>query len=448
MSNKENRPITPKSKDNRNSVSAVSPINNQALRPISPNKENNQIGKLNFLETDNLDEHFELVHVTQEEIRQRLHNIELTSKQTSVDLGQLFDRLKNNNENLNKLLRNVVSYSEEVMTEGNATKADMEKILTRLDKLNERNSRSDNDVNPKVEITDSSMDKIRELIRQVFGDHLKMDGEDEKLNTFKEEVSKIKDIINAHNEVVSFQLKSQDTKQSELTDHLNSYFQQSKDGVEMLKKIHSHVEARESDLQQLKEINLLLEDLKAANLALQDKLPPSDLIQKIVSPIVAELKSSPLNSLLLTSLEGILEAIDKLKKTIDEGPKSATVLEKSDRIAGDKNTSNTLLEKQEEMESKIRKMEDKYSLLTTKYEEKLEQYKDLLNKYQQLQAQIEDTQVPTNNRESKMEKLRNFHKLKVGEIEQNEFVNERKRIASTPVVQTRSIQFTNNSDED
>lgn len=110
------------------------------------------------------------------------------------------------------------------------------KILTRLDKLNERNSRSDNDVNPKVEITDSSMDKIRELIRQVFGDHLKMDGEDEKLNAFKEEVSKIKDIINAHNEVVSFQLKSQDTKQSELTDHLNSYFQQSKDGVEMLKR--------------------------------------------------------------------------------------------------------------------------------------------------------------------------------------------------------------------
>lgn len=56
--------------------------------------------------------------------------------------------------------------------------------------------------------------------------------------------------------------------------------------------------------------------------------------------------------------------------------------------------------------------------------------------------------MPQNNRESKMEKLRNFHKLKIGEIEQSEFINERKRIASTPVVQTRNIQFTNNSDED
>lgn len=96
MNNKENIPTTPKSKESR-IISAVSPINNQTLKPISPNKEKNQIGKLNFLETDNLDEHFELVHTTQEEIRQRLHNIELTSKQTSVDLGQLFDRLKNNN---------------------------------------------------------------------------------------------------------------------------------------------------------------------------------------------------------------------------------------------------------------------------------------------------------------------------------------------------------------
>lgn len=93
MNNKENIPTTPKSKESR-IISAVSPINNQMLKPISPNKEKNQIGKLNFLETDNLDEHFELVYTTQEEIRQRLYNIELTSKQTSVDLGQLFDRLK------------------------------------------------------------------------------------------------------------------------------------------------------------------------------------------------------------------------------------------------------------------------------------------------------------------------------------------------------------------
>lgn len=66
MNNKENIPTTPKSKESR-IISAVSPINNQTLKPISPNKEKNQIGKLNFLETDNLDEHFELVHTTSKE---------------------------------------------------------------------------------------------------------------------------------------------------------------------------------------------------------------------------------------------------------------------------------------------------------------------------------------------------------------------------------------------
>ena len=68
------------------------------------------------------------------------------------------------------------------------------------------------------------------------------------------------------------------------------------------------------------------------------------------------------------------------------------------------------------MENKIRKMEDKYALLSTRYEEKLQQYKDLLIKYQQLQAQIEDTQMPQNNRESKMEKLRIFINLKLGKL--------------------------------
>lgn len=444
MNNKENIPTTPKSKESR-IISAVSPINNQMLKPISPNKEKNQIGKLNFLETDNLDEHFELVHTTQEEIRQRLHNIELTSKQTSVDLGQLFDRLKNNNENLNKLLRNVVSYSEEVMTEGNATKADMEKILTRLDKLSEVRSKSES---LKVGISDSSIEEIREAIGQVFSANQKNHGDADKLTILKEEVSRIKDIISKHNEVVSSQLKSHDTKQSELVNHLDSYLQESKGNIEILHKILSFIETRGSDLQQFKEINSQLQNLETVSHALQDKLPASDLVNQITSPIIAEIKAMSLDSKYLTSFEGISAAIDKLRETIEEGPKSEVILEKLEKLAGEKNTSNTLLEKEQEMENKIRKMEDKYALLSTRYEEKLQQYKDLLIKYQQLQAQIEDTQMPQNNRESKMEKLRNFHKLKIGEIEQSEFINERKRIASTPVVQTRNIQFTNNSDED
>lgn len=47
MNNKENIPTTPKSKESR-IISAVSPINNQTLKPISPNKEKNQIWQIKF----------------------------------------------------------------------------------------------------------------------------------------------------------------------------------------------------------------------------------------------------------------------------------------------------------------------------------------------------------------------------------------------------------------
>ena len=128
MNNKENLPTTPTSKGDNFPLNAGTPtsIHKLPLKLISPNKLK---GKLTFLESDNLDEHFNLLHTTHEEIQQQLYNIELNSKQTNVDLEQLFDRLKNNNEHLNKLLSSVVTYSQEVMTEGNATKADMNKIF-------------------------------------------------------------------------------------------------------------------------------------------------------------------------------------------------------------------------------------------------------------------------------------------------------------------------------
>ncbi|SGZ52103.1 CIC11C00000002114 [Sungouiella intermedia] len=133
---KENVTTTPLKMTSSPSVE-YSPSNpKRALKPISPSKYNtNSVGKLNFLQNDNLDDHFECIHGSHEEIKLLLALIEVQTKQTNDDLEQLFDRLKSNNQNLNKLLESIAAYSEEVTTEGNATKSDVSKILERLNEL-------------------------------------------------------------------------------------------------------------------------------------------------------------------------------------------------------------------------------------------------------------------------------------------------------------------------
>lgn len=133
---KENLDTTP-SKSTEKSINDGSPTpSKRTLRPISPNKQNNGgIGKLSFLQSDNIDDHFQHIHNSNEEVKQSLYDIETNTKQTSLDLGQLIDRSKNNNQNLNRVLESIARYSEEVTTEGNATKNDVTKILEKLDSL-------------------------------------------------------------------------------------------------------------------------------------------------------------------------------------------------------------------------------------------------------------------------------------------------------------------------
>ena len=146
--NKENFPSTPtQSSQYGHEYSPSHP--KQALNLISPNKNStSNIGKLSFLQNDNIDSHFSQIHSVQEAILNRLFNLEIQTKQTGVDLDQLCDRLKNNNQHLNKLLQNISNHSEEVITEGNATKNDINNILSRLDSFD-----------AKLKSIDKSMDK-------------------------------------------------------------------------------------------------------------------------------------------------------------------------------------------------------------------------------------------------------------------------------------------------
>ncbi|CAN3503404.1 hypothetical protein DICA1_F01156 [Diutina catenulata] len=66
-----------------------------------------------------------------------LAQIESQTKQTGIDVGQLWERSKNNNNFLQKLVAEIAAYANEVTTEGNATKNDIHNIVAKLDALSE-----------------------------------------------------------------------------------------------------------------------------------------------------------------------------------------------------------------------------------------------------------------------------------------------------------------------
>ncbi|KAI5968525.1 hypothetical protein CANMA_002270 [Candida margitis] len=135
--------------------------------------------------TLNLDKHFDLIHDTHNELQQQLHRIETSTSQTNVDLEQLYSRSKSNNDNLNKLLRNVVDYSNEVITEGNATKADMSLIIKALEELKMRD----------VSLKDDDFARIKEVMQLMYEEsgvnHNELKVELQKLNALKDSDKKI-----------------------------------------------------------------------------------------------------------------------------------------------------------------------------------------------------------------------------------------------------------------
>lgn len=425
MNNKENLPTTPTSKGDNFPLNAGTPtsIHKLPLKLISPNKLK---GKLTFLESDNLDEHFNLLHTTHEEIQQQLYNIELNSKQTNVDLEQLFDRLKNNNEHLNKLLSSVVTYSHEVMTEGNATKADMNKIIQRLDRLSEQD-KAVNVESVKMSVDSSTMEEIRKTIQETT----KANTPD--LDSMKVEIAKLKEILSTDNELMSSQLAKQETKQDELKQLFEKQLQKSEEVAQILEGT--------AGMDPIKSQIHKLENLAAS---LDQKLPPTDIVHQITAPIISELQAVSLDDKTTKLLESILESTRQAKEVSTHKDSTLeAILQKLDNLE-----KSQIRVEDRDLENKYKALEEKYALLCKSYNQKFEDFKELLGKYKELQEEIESTQIPTTNRESKMENLKNFHKIKLDEIEKNDFVSVRKRIASTPLVKLRNNNFSNNSDEE
>ncbi|RCK57683.1 hypothetical protein Cantr_06987 [Candida viswanathii] len=233
---------------------------------------------------------------------------------------------------------------------------------------------------------------------------------------------------------MSSQLTKQDTKQAELKEYLEEQGKKSGDETRSLVSSTLKVETNTED------IKSLILKLEKSVQALEEKLPPTDIIHQITAPIIAELQAVSLDAKTVQLLESILETT---KKSTQKDPTLDLILQKLDGL-GKAQPSAT----QENLEEKYNKLEAKYAELCKSYTAKFDDYKRLQKNYQELQEQIESTQIPTTNRESKMENLNNFHKLKVGQIEKNDFISERKRIASTPMVKLRNTNFSNNSDEE
>ncbi|KAI5956722.1 hypothetical protein KGF54_000339 [Candida jiufengensis] len=119
-------------KENIDPSNDTSDVSNLPLKSIHTNTTQ-EIKKPSS--SGNIDQHFQLIHETNSEIQQQLFRVETSTAQTNVDLEQLYVRSKSNNENLNKLLKNIVEYSNEVITEGNATKSDMSLIIKALEEI-------------------------------------------------------------------------------------------------------------------------------------------------------------------------------------------------------------------------------------------------------------------------------------------------------------------------
>ncbi|CAH2351694.1 hypothetical protein CLIB1423_04S03862 [[Candida] railenensis] len=156
---KENIPTTPKREESAHSSPS------RPLKPVSPNKvQNAYVGKLSFLQNDNIDAHFSHIHSTQEELQVTLQKLEVQTAQTALDLGQLVDRSKNNNSYLNKLLEGISAKDDE--NSDAIRRSDLEEILNKIEEI--QGSRGTHDDNS--EKFEGLVEEILKAFQQRNGD--------------------------------------------------------------------------------------------------------------------------------------------------------------------------------------------------------------------------------------------------------------------------------------
>ncbi|KAI3407098.2 hypothetical protein KGF56_000086 [Candida oxycetoniae] len=352
----------------------------------------------------NLDQHFVLIHETQEELQTQLHRIETLASQTNVDLAQLYTRSRSNNENLNKLLKNVVDYSEEVITEGNATKADMGLIMGTLHELKSK----------KFEFGDEAINSVKEILRQ-YNEQNDLEGyarvkrEIENMgNKIERNDSLAFDRFYKKFEIIEQLLLAEKREgEKEKTNYEHIY-----ESMEELKSIVSEEALRQRKFEQ----NML-----QANELVLEKLAES---------------GRPDTSSILNKNDEVLELLRIVREML-----SVQNADKNDLKKESETQLHDLQEKYLNLEKQYKLLGEKMELLNQKYSDKFNQYKLLLDKFEQLSRQVEEA---GSNEAPKLHilNLRKFHENAIRNIESQESLKYNKRIVSTPVT------FSNNSDEE
>ncbi|ODV78897.1 uncharacterized protein CANTADRAFT_6102 [Suhomyces tanzawaensis NRRL Y-17324] len=413
----------------------TSPTRDQPLKPISPNKP----GRLNFLQNDNIDEHFSQLHNAQHLIQQQLYNLEVQTKQTSLDVGQISDRLKNNNQHLNKLLQNIANYSEEVITEGNATKQDITNILEKLaefsDELKKCSRLLDNVSRESSESVKQSLQEVLQGVKSSNNNEVSQ--QVQQLHSMVSEL-KSKELVQVSDEIN--QIKKSVTSNEDITD---------------IKKVLTRV------LQ--KDESLVLAKLNE----IEQHLPERDLVRQIVDPVIAELKAVSLDSKSLRLLEDILSILSNTRKSDQDSKQFQT--DSSELLALIKQSNAELATKLAEQTSLIEQLtaniklqqstaelQSKYDALQGKYEEMTRAYTSRFSEFKILQEHFKELASNTNRisvtdggaKVGRLNKVRQLHASKMEEIGRTGgWRGEDKRIVSTPVHRVNEDEM-NNSDEE
>lgn len=333
-----------------------------------------------------------------EELKEQLNAIELQTKQTNVDLEQLFDRLKNNNQNLNKLLESIADYSKEVTTEGNATKNDATRILAKLNVLPQGNL---------------------ETIIQAHLESLKL-----------EIIKQITDIIQNENRIESSCKKILiDGQLTEIKNGLNKL------SVQVVSPIASN-EVLQNEVSELS---------KSAMKTAAELSVIKDLLEKQnkQNPIDLESLAESINSLTLSLSHS--ESIN-LQKLID---KQTILLESLKQSVADHNEVQATRNELDTLNEKCQHLQRKYDILTQAYEEKYKAFLKLDENFQHLEQKFELIVAKVEARDfQKYEKLQKLHVSKMSELPKPpSFSVKKKRIISMPIRQYESPIRENNSDE-
>lgn len=172
-----------------------------------------------------------------------LNRLEGLAQQTGVDVEQLCDRLKNNNNHLNRLLNTISDYSEQVAGESNTTRREVSTILTNLEAL------SSEIKNYNAAVTLKSDTSLKGKLEEA-----KEKGAFNP-NEFHEGINKIESFIEKHstsNEEHISNLSRQVENQNKVIEEMTKKLQLASDVKSWEQKVAS-LETRYLDLKQLYE---------------------------------------------------------------------------------------------------------------------------------------------------------------------------------------------------